>query len=422
VSHAIDRTAALSADNLNLRAGSTTPVALLLMILGVVAGVASLGFAFAGGEGDVPTGKIVLSAYHAGAVATLGMTLGALAFTMILHQVNAGWAALVRRQAENVMALLPVACVLVAISLGINLLIDPAMSLFGWMDAHHTAGDPIYAHKAVYLDVPFWIARAVFYMIVWVWLSSSLVRMSRRQDRTGDAWLTAKMRRRSSYGLLLFAFTTAFASFDWLMSLDYHWFSTMFGVYFFAQNMGAALSIIILLMLWIRRSGRGQGLATQEHLHDIGKLLFGFCVFWGYIAFSQYFLIWYANLPEETSWFIRRKTGDWKILAVIEVIGRFIVPFVLLMPRPWRRSPRVLAFMSVWVLAFTLFDQLYVVRGNIYAHGETSALALGVMDFIAAAAPMLFLVGLVLRRCASVPVAPPHDPRIDNTLHHVNHV
>lgn len=421
MSHAIDRTAALSADNLNLRAGSTNPVAFLLMILGVVAGIASLGVAFAGGEGDVPTGKLILAAYHAGAVATLGMTLGCLGFVMILHQVNAGWAALVRRQAENVMWLLPVACILVAISLGLSLVLSPEYSLFGWMDHAHVAGDPIYEHKKSFLNIPFWVARAVFYMIVWMWLSTSLVLLSRKQDRTGDRWLSAKMRRRSSYGLLLFAFTTAFAAFDWLMSADYHWFSTMFGVYFFAQNMGSALSIILLLMLWIRRSGRGEGLATQEHLHDMGKLLFGFCVFWGYIAFSQYFLIWYANLPEETSWFIRRKTGDWQILAVVEVIGRFIIPFVLLLPRPFRRSPRVLAFMSVWVLAFTLFDQLYVVRGGVYG-ADKAAIGLNPMDAVAAAAPMLFLIGLIFRRAAKVPVAPQHDPRIDNTLHHMNHV
>lgn len=421
MSHAIDRTAALSADNLNLRAGSTTPLAAVLAILGVIAAVVALAAAFAGGDGDVPTGKIMLAAYHAGAVSTLGMTLGCLGFVMILHQVNAGWAALVRRQAENVMALLPVACLLVAVSLGLNLVLPHEIALFGWMDAAYTAGDPIYAHKAAYLDVPFWIARAVFYMIVWVWLSTSLVRMSLKQDRTGDRWLSNKMRRRSSYGLLLFAFTTAFASFDWLMSLDYHWFSTMFGVYFFAQNMGAALSAILLLMLWIRRSGRGEGLATQEHLHDMGKLLFGFCVFWGYIAFSQYFLIWYANLPEETSWFIRRKTGDWEIIAVIEVVARFCVPFVLLIPRPWRRSPRVLAFMSCWVLFFTLFDQLFVVRGNVY-DANKDAIALGPLDFVAAAAPMLFLLGLVFMRMTRNAVAPAHDPKIDSSLHHMNYV
>ncbi len=421
MSHAIDRAAALSADNLNLRAGSTAPLSFLLLILGGVAALATLGMSFGGADAEVPTGKILLAAYHAGAVATLGMTLGCMAFVMIMHQVNAGWAALARRQAEVVMSLLPAGCLLVAISLILNLTLDHKVTLFGWMDDAYTAGDPIYEHKAIYLDTPFWIVRSLFYMTVWIWLATSLFRMSKKQDRTADRWLTAKMRRRSSYGLLLFAFTTAFASFDWLMSADYHWFSTMFGVYFFAQNMGSGLAIIILLMLWIRRSGRGEGLATQEHLHDMGKLLFGFCVFWGYIAFSQYFLIWYANLPEETSWFIRRKTGAWEQIAIIEVIGRFIIPFVVLMPRPARRSPRVLCVMSIWVLAFTLFDLLFVIRGGVY-DADKAAVPLGFADAIAVVAPMLILIGLAFRRAATVPVAPPHDPRIDNTLHHMNHV
>jgi len=418
---AIDRKAALSMDNLTLRAGSTSAFSMLLMLLGVVGLVATLGFGFAGGDEEVPSGKIALAAYHAGAIAVLGLTLGGLVFTMILHQVGAGWAALVRRQAENVAAFLPFGCLLVGVSLTLCLLLPVEYTLFHWMDSAYVASDPIYQHKASYLNVEFWIVRALVYMAVWIWLSTSLVRMSREQDRTGDPRITVRMRRRSSYGLLLFAFTTAFASFDWLMSMDYHWFSTMFGVYFFAQNMGLILSVLVLMMLWIRRSGRAKELATVEHLHDVGKLLFGFTAFWGYIGFSQYFLIWYANLPEETSWFIRRKTGDWEILAVLMVVCRFAVPFVVLLPRASKRSPLVLGAMALWILVFSLYDLLYVVRGEVYGLDKQPVM-LGFMDAVAAAAPVLLLLGLLLRRMASLPLAPPHDPRIDKSLHHVNHV
>lgn len=421
MSHAAASHAALSADNLNLRPGSSAAPAMLLLLLGVVGLVATLGVAFAGGESDVASAQVALAAYHVGAIVTLAVSLGALAFVMILHQVNAGWAALVRRQAENAMSLMPFGVLLVAISLVLNLVLPYDLRLFGWMDAAYTAGDPIYEHKEVFLNTPFWIVRALLYMVVWLWLARSLYGMSRKQDHDGDRWWTAKMRRRSSYGLLLFAFSTAFASFDWIMSMDYHWFSTMFGVYFFAQCMGAALATVVLMMLWIRRSGRARELATPEHLHDIGKLLFGFTAFWGYIGFSQYFLIWYANIPEETSWFIRRKTEGWEFAAMALVVARFAIPFVVLMARPARRSPFVLGFMSLWILGATVFDLLFVIRGGVYG---TSGIppVIGPVDFIAALAPLLLFAGLLVRRMGAVPVAPPNDPRIDLSLHHKNYV
>jgi hypothetical protein len=420
MSHAAT-TGALSPDNLTLRPGSTSAPSMLLTLIGAVGLLAALGYGFAGGGEEVPAGAVALAAYHAGAIIALGATLGALAFVMILHQVNAGWAALPRRQAEHVMSFIPVACGLVGLSLVINLLVPHDLLLFRWMDPDYVAGDPIYAHKEVYLNTPFWVVRALLYMAVWIWLSRSLYSMSREQDRTGDRWLTARMRRRSSYGLVLFAFTTAFASFDWLMSLDFHWFSTMFGVYFFAQSMGAALATVILMMLWFRRCGRATELTTKEHLHDMGKLLFGFTAFWGYIAFSQYFLIWYANIPEETSWFMRRRAEEWGWVSVALVVGRFIVPFVLLLPKPFKRNVFILAAMSLWILVFSVFDLLFVVRGQVYG-SDGVPLPLGAMDAIAGAAPMALLFGLLLRRMSSTPAAPPNDPRIEASLHHKNYV
>lgn len=421
MSHAATTTGALSPDNLTLRPGSTSAPSMLLLLLGVIGLLAALGYGFAGGGEEVPAGAVALAAYHAGSIVALAATLGALAFVMILHQVNAGWAALPRRQAEHVMSFIPIACGLVGLSLLINLFVPHDIMLFHWMDADYVAGDPIYAHKEGFLNKPFWVVRALLYMAVWIWLSRSLYSMSREQDRTGDRWITAKMRKRSSYGLVLFAFTTAFASFDWLMSLDYHWFSTMFGVYFFAQSMGAALSTVILMMLWFRRAGRATELATKEHLHDMGKLLFGFTAFWGYIAFSQYFLIWYANIPEETSWFMRRRAEEWGWVSNALVIGRFIVPFVLLLPKPFKRNVFILTAMSLWILIFSIFDLLYVVRGQVYG-ADGVPLPLGAMDAIAGAGPLVLLFGLLLRRMGSTPAAPPNDPRIEASLHHKNYV
>jgi len=381
----------------------------------VVLGVAALAIAVAGAIlGDDTAKKVALASYHAGFLFTLGLSLGSMILVMILHQVNAGWSATVRRQLENVMSLMPL-CLAFFVPVAVF-----APLIFHWMDPHHTAGDVIYDAKSAYLNTPFFYVRAAAYFAAWLILSRMLDRHSVRQDADGDRFRTAKARRMSSYGLLIMALTAAFAGFDWMMSLDYHWFSTMFGVYFFAGFIGAATSLCALLLILLRNAGVMEGLVTREHLHDLGKLMFGFTVFWAYIGFSQYFLIWYGNIPEETMWFQTRRTDLWMPYSVALAFGRFIVPFLILMPRPWRRSPLVLGVMAVWILGFHALDTYWVVRPTVEAAGAEVAPTW--LDIVAMAGPILIFFGVLAMRIASRPLVPLKDPRLGEAMVHKNYV
>ena len=177
-----------------------------------------------------------------------------------------------------------------------------------------------------------------------------------KQDQSGAPSLTRQMAGAGAWGMVLLALTSTYAAFDWLMSLDYHWYSTMYGVTFWAGSIVSSLAAVILTVVTLRAAGWLRHTITAEHLHDLGKLLFAFVVFWAYIAFSQYLLIWYANLTEETPWFVVRLQGGWRSVAVLLLLGHFVVPFVMLLSRGAKRSPLVLGFVAVWILAFHYLD------------------------------------------------------------------
>ncbi len=161
--------------------------------------------------------------------------------------------------------------------------------------------------------------------------------------------------------MIVLALTTSLAAFDWLMSLDPHWSSTIFGVYFWAGALVSSLAALILTVLGLRGIGLLRETITTEHLHDLGKLLFGFVIFWAYIAFCQYFLIWYANIPEETRWYVTRRTGVWNTLSWSLLFGHFLVPFTLLLFRSVKRDPFWLGFVAMWILAFHYIDLYWLI-------------------------------------------------------------
>ncbi len=217
------------------------------------------------------------------------------------------------------------------------------------------------------------------------------------------------MRRLSCAGLPVLAVTASFAGFDWLMSLEPHWASTMFGVYFWAQSLVSSLAALIVVALVLRGTGWLRQTITVEHLHDLGKLLFGFVVFWTYIAFSQYFLIWYANLPEETSWYIAHRMGTWNTLSWALCFGHFTVPFFLLLFRKTRRDPFWLGFLAVWVLVFHYLDLFWVIMPTPYPEGVLPDW----QDASTLAALVLAVGAVVAHGCrvrALVPVGDPHLP------------
>jgi len=392
-----------------------------LLVVGCACLLATAGAVLFGGgeEGAFPLGKAALASYHVGFLIVTGISLGALVFVMMLHQVNAGWSALLRRQVEHVMSMVFPLCAALFAPILLSVFLAPG-KLWHWMDPA-AQSDVVYRVKAPFLNIPFFTVRSIVYFAIWGALAAYLYRWSTRQDTTADRWLTARARKLSAPGLLLFAFSTAFAAFDWIMALDYHWFSTMFGVYFFAGNIGAALATIILILLVLRRVAGFDRVVNEEHLHDMGKLLFGFVVFWAYIGFSQYFLIWYANIPEETAWFLKRRTEGWYPYSIALAVGRFILPFIVLMPRPFRRSPLILSVMCVWLLGMHTLDVFWMVRPEIGAHGEPGP-TFAWIDAVAIAGPVCLWAGLLVRKIASGPLTPTNDPRLGESLAHKNYI
>lgn len=364
-----------------------------------------------------------MAGYQSGFLYCVGLAVACMGMQMIFQQFNAGWAGPVRRQAENVSSCMWV-CVLLFAPVVILEVFVTHGELFHWMrpgvtDPNAVNFDPIAAGKKGYLNVPFWLLRTALYFGLWLFFAGRLHAWSRRQDQTGDKWLTAKARRLSSFGLPIFALSSTFAAFDWLMSLDFHWFSTMFGVYFFATTIRGAIALttIILGVLMIR--GKLGAAYTKEHLHDSGKLLLAFTVFWAYIAFAQYFLIWYGNIPEEAAFFNRRVADQWQPLPALVVIFNFVVPFLLLLIREFKRRPRVLVPIAVLCMFAYAMDLYFMVRPMVH---DVPAGEHVWLDLLGMLGPVGIFLGFVVRKVCSAPLIPIKDPRLHEVLEHKNYV
>lgn len=379
--------------------------------------------------GDVPSKSIALHAFFTGGIVALGFSLGALAFHMICNVTNAGWASLLRRQFENMMSLTWLGCLFVLGAFLFQALLvnttdvttDKAAGvyapfLWNWMDPNYRAGDPLYDIKRPFLNLPMFIGLSIVYCAVYIGLSRALCRLARRQDEDASRWHTLTMGRLSTIGLVLYAFATMFAGFHWIMTLDYHWFSTMYGVYFFVGNLVSALALLTAIFIALRFFGKLNGAFTQEHLHDMSKFLFGFIVFWAYIGFSQYFLIWYANIPEETAYFNMRRE-NWTALSFLLPVGHFIVPFLVLLPRPARRNSAVVFVVCCWMIFMHIVDVFWNIRAEAKAVPGYSWL-----DFVGILGPVLIFGGLLVRKIVREPLVPLHDPRTHEALDHKNYV
>jgi hypothetical protein len=217
------------------------------------------------------------------------------------------------------------------------------------------------AHKQPYLNVPFFIIRTALYLLVAGFIALRLFRLSTRQDVSGDVQLTASARRLSSGGLPLIAVVFAFAAFDWLMSLNPFWFSTMFGVYYFAGSFVTTISMIALCNSLARGKDLYGDYVSAEHSHNVGKLMLAFTAFWAYIGFSQFMLIWIANLPEEIPFFTVRLRGAWAPVGVFLIFGHFFLPFFTLLSRNLKRQPGKLAVVAVWLLIVNFADLYWLV-------------------------------------------------------------
>jgi hypothetical protein len=335
----------------------------------------------------------------------LTICMGGLFWVLVHHAVDAEWSVVVRRQLENIASLLPVMGLLFVP------LVFVAPQLWQWMRPEN-AHDPLLLEKLPYLTPAFFWGRAAFYFFFFtvaaVWLRAN----SMLQDKDGAPRYTVFNRRITFASLPLFAVCLTFAAIDWLMGLDYHWFSTMWGVYIFAGTALSSLCVLVLLITALRGAGYFRNIISVEHYHIIGKLMFAFTVFWAYIGFSQYMLIWYANIPEETIYFLRRNTESWQILSTALVVGHFFVPFLLLLPNPGKRKPAFLCGVAVWILLMHLLDIYVVVLPALHKAG----VAVSWMDFACLAAVGCTLAAVFLKRLGDAPLWPLRDPRLPNSI------
>lgn len=346
-----------------------------------------------------------LFSYLTSVATWLTVALGALIFVLLQFVTRAGWSVVVRRTAEHLAASLPLFFLLILPLLG-NL-----DRVFPWADPAMAHEDHLIHAKSGYLNVPFFTARTVVYFAVWCALAWWFRRHSLRQDEVGSPLITRRLQNLSAPGILLYGVTLQFFAFDWLMSLDPHWYSTIFGVYVFAGAMTSGLAAVILLLHLLRRWGLIRDLVTTEHLHDLGKLLFGFVVFWAYIAFSQFMLIWYANLTEETIWYAHRWRDGWQGVSVLLAVGHFVLPFFFLLSRETKRNPRWLGLAAAWMLLMHWVDLYWLVMPNLHSGFHPHA-----ADLLAWLGTAGFTLAVVLRLALGKNLVPTRDPRLAESL------
>lgn len=415
--------------------------------------------------------------YHAYLISfmfVLALALGGLFLTMVTHLVRAGWIASIRRIPETLAATIPYLGIL-ALPIIISVMSQDG-SLYPWAvsldghepehhaaavdsagtpaddfallaaaepmaDAHHGEGaykkeKPVGYHTAYgyqdrgefteakrpWLNPVFFSIRIVGYFIVWSILARMFYGMSRRQDETGDPDISRVLSVRAALGIVVFALTVTYGVFDLIMSLDHHWYSTIFGVYYFAGAMIGVFASTIVILNCLQRTGYLTGSVTTEHYHDLGKFMFGFIFFWGYIGFSQYMLQWYANLPETTPWWIRRgvalsvdaqpQTASFGVISLALLFGHLLIPFAFLISRHIKRNRDLLLLAAVWMLVFCWLDLYWLIapelnNGAFYFPWVELAAAVGVIGLF---------VGIFVSILGKAPLRSLKDPRLGEAL------
>ncbi len=353
-----------------------------------------------------------LFSYLVAFVTWLAIVLGTLILLGTFHASNARWPVVLRRYLETVASTLPVFVVLFAP------IVAGMKRLFPWVDPRGYEGElaRVVQHRAAWLNPRFFLVRAAVYFAVWIVVAQLLRAWSVRQDEAGGVALTARQRRLGAGSLPFLALTLAFASFDWMMSLDPRFYSTMFGVYWFAGGFMSAFAMAIIAATLTRADPAGFGhFMNLDHFHSLGKFLLAFVAFWGYVAFSQFMLIWIANIPEEVPWYILRIDRGWAWVGALLAIGHFFVPFFLLLQRRITRNPRALSWVAAWLLLMQWIDLYWVVMPHLHADGPRPWL-FDVTAFVGVGGVTVAFAVLRMRGVAAVPV---RDPYLEDSLRYM---
>ncbi len=341
----------------------------------------------------------------------LSLALAGILFLALHYLSSAGWWAVIRRVPEAMMGFVPVAGLLTLP------LYFGRQVLYPWTRPEVLRHDPVVAAKSAYLNTPFFFGRMLAFLLLWSLFALLLRRTSLAQDRSGSKGGVGEEHRRmvriSAFFIVTFAVSFSLASFDWLMSLDPRWFSTIFAVYTFAGLLLSGIAAITLAVVLLRERGALAGIVQESHLHDLGKLLFAFSTFWAYIWVSQYLLIWYSNIPEEVTFYVLRTRDGWAPLFFLTPVLTWLLPFCILLPRAAKRNPRVLQGVSVLVLLGHWLDLYMLVAPPVLPR-----VAIGLPEILVTAgyASLFFL--LMARSLAGAPLLARNDPYLGESLHH----
>ncbi|MBY0587506.1 quinol:cytochrome C oxidoreductase [bacterium] len=404
------------------RQQSLGDISLAVRSLGVPAGLVCL--AAAGGLSLATADRGIayfLNAYLIAFMFFLSISLGCLFIVLVSFITRSGWNAGLRRVAEMVaMGLFPMMILFAPIAL---LVIMGNSDLYRWNDAKYMQSSELLSKKLPFLNAQFFVIRYGIYAVVLCGLARYFFRTSLAQDKTGDPALTLQMERTSTWGAFLFAFALTFAAVDWMMTLDPEWYSTIFGVNYFAGGAVAAHAFLIVATMTLQSRGLLKNI-TVEHFHDLAKLMFGFTCFWAYTAFSQYFLIWYANIPEETKFFLFRQGGQelqtgWPNVSLALIIGCFILPFVGMMARGIRRNRNMVFFWALFILATRYLDMYWIIRPNYQPKADVLlGPTFGLVDVLCLIGIGGIWLGSVVFIAGRHPIVAIGDPRLKDSLRH----
>jgi hypothetical protein len=377
-------------------------IQMLALIVGVVGAVLAVIGAFINPEQ-------FFYSYLFGYVFWISLALGCFAIMMIHHLVGGTWGFVIRRFLESgAMTLLLMAVLFIPIIFGLR-------QLYLWARPEEVAEIALLQHKAPYLNVPFFLGRAVLYFVIWIGLAYLFNRWSAEQDRTGDPRLAGRMYTFSAVGLILYTLTATFAAYDWMMSLEPEWFSSIYGVIFMAGQALVTIAFVIILARWLeKREPLSQWLSIPV-FNDLGNFLMAFIAFWAYVSFSQYLIIYQSNLPEAVTWYITRSQGGWQWVALILIFFHFALPFVVLLARRIKRNERILTAVAIYMMVMHAVDLFWLVmpsfhRVGLYVHWLDFVIPIGIGGFWVA-----FFIWQLQRK----PLLPLNDPYFQEVpVHH----
>ncbi len=345
-----------------------------------------------------------------------GIGIGGLGILILQHITGGAWGVVIRRVAEAASRTLPVILILfIPLAVGVG-------SLYEW--THLIGIDRIVTERQPYLSVNWWIIRAVIYFIMWGAMMYMLNKWSLQQDQTNDENTALKMAQDSSKfsgpTMVFFVLVVTFASVDWMMSLDPHWFSTIWGLLFAAGWGLSFLCFAVTILAYLADKAPMNRILGARHFHDIGKLILALVMVWAYFNFSQFLIIWSGNIPEETRWYLTRIEGAWGVVGILLVVFHFAFPFLLLLSRDLKRNPKRLAFMAIFILVIRLVDMYYIIGPSprIGANGHEMPFSVSWMDFVAPVAVGGIWLWYFFTQLMSRPLVPVNDPYLENAIKH----